>query len=202
MRLLPKSIHRCRRYPTKFNSGRDISGDKIRYQNRVRVPDDFVGDKTKPFFSRISPDGKIALVLDGGGLGCKGTLDGVLAIDLTLEEPAITAMVPQVGDGLETLAFHPSGRMAVVGCLGPDDAHLAVIDLTGKTPRLLYQLPFESLPEGIEFSPDGSMMFVVATRPNHIAVFDVEGFVLKRSPFVLRTGHGPSSLAVGPTFRK
>ena len=25
MRLLPKSIHRCRRYPTKFNSGRDIS---------------------------------------------------------------------------------------------------------------------------------------------------------------------------------
>ena len=25
MRLLPESIHRCRRYPTKFNSGRDIS---------------------------------------------------------------------------------------------------------------------------------------------------------------------------------
>ncbi len=31
MRLLPKSIHRCRRYPTKFNSGRDIppSGQTI-----------------------------------------------------------------------------------------------------------------------------------------------------------------------------
>ncbi len=27
MRLLPKSIHRCRRYPTKFNSGRDIPVD-------------------------------------------------------------------------------------------------------------------------------------------------------------------------------
>ena len=26
MSLLPKSIHRCRRYPTKFNSGRDIPG--------------------------------------------------------------------------------------------------------------------------------------------------------------------------------
>ena len=24
MSLLPKSINRCRRYPTKFNSGRDI----------------------------------------------------------------------------------------------------------------------------------------------------------------------------------
>ncbi len=27
MSLLPKSIHRCRRYPTKFNSGRDIPGE-------------------------------------------------------------------------------------------------------------------------------------------------------------------------------
>ena len=29
MRLLPKSIHRCRRYPTKFNSGRDISANNV-----------------------------------------------------------------------------------------------------------------------------------------------------------------------------
>ena len=28
MRLLPKSIHWCRRYPTKFNSGRDIPVDR------------------------------------------------------------------------------------------------------------------------------------------------------------------------------
>ncbi len=29
MRLLPKSIHRCRRYPTKFNSSRDIPGNQL-----------------------------------------------------------------------------------------------------------------------------------------------------------------------------
>ena len=29
MSLLPKSIHRCRRYPTKFNSGRDIPSNVI-----------------------------------------------------------------------------------------------------------------------------------------------------------------------------
>ena len=29
MSLLPKSIHRCRRYPTKFNSGRDIPERKL-----------------------------------------------------------------------------------------------------------------------------------------------------------------------------
>ena len=33
MRLLPKSIHRCRRYPTKFNSGRDISLGRGYYEN-------------------------------------------------------------------------------------------------------------------------------------------------------------------------
>ena len=32
MRLLPKSIHRCRRYPTKFNSGRDIP---LRHQDII-----------------------------------------------------------------------------------------------------------------------------------------------------------------------
>ena len=31
MSLLPKSIHRCRRYPTKFNSGRDIPGDPVNF---------------------------------------------------------------------------------------------------------------------------------------------------------------------------
>ena len=28
MRLLPRSIHRCHRYPTKFNSGRDFPFDE------------------------------------------------------------------------------------------------------------------------------------------------------------------------------
>ena len=39
MRLLPKSIHRCRRYPTKFNSGRDIPivGGRGRFRS-LRVP--------------------------------------------------------------------------------------------------------------------------------------------------------------------
>ena len=39
MRLLPKSIHRCRRYPTKFNSGRDIPDeDRDRDSDVQRVP--------------------------------------------------------------------------------------------------------------------------------------------------------------------
>ena len=35
MSLLPKSIHRCRCYPTKFNSGRDIPWRKHPWTNSV-----------------------------------------------------------------------------------------------------------------------------------------------------------------------
>ena len=34
---LPKSIHRCRRYPTKFNSGRDIPKDLLARPRPVTV---------------------------------------------------------------------------------------------------------------------------------------------------------------------
>ena len=37
MRLLPKSIHRCRRYPTKFNSGRDIPTEKGRWASKHKA---------------------------------------------------------------------------------------------------------------------------------------------------------------------
>jgi hypothetical protein len=95
--------------------------------------------------------------------------------------------------------------MAVIACLedvpwlaGSNYSHLAVIDLTSKPARLLYDVNVESFPEGIEFTPDGSQLFVQLTSANHIAVFDIEGFMLKRSPFVIRVGHGPSSMALGP----
>lgn len=81
-------------------------------------------------------------------------------------------------------------------------SHLAVIDLTSKPPRLLYHIHVEGVPEGIEFTPDGSRLFVQLTSANHIAVFDVDGFTLKRSPFVIRTGHGPASMALGSRFIK
>ena len=38
MSLLPKSIHRCRRYPTKFNSGRDIPELRNRIVKRRFCP--------------------------------------------------------------------------------------------------------------------------------------------------------------------
>ena len=106
----------------------------------------------------------------------------------------------QVCDGLESLAIHPSGRFAVIACLndlGPVvTSHLAVVDLTGGRAAVLYHTPIERIPEGIEFTPDGTKLFVGATLANHIVVYQVEGTRLVRSPYVLITGYGPSALTL------
>ncbi len=57
MRLLPKSIHRCRRYPTKFNSGRDIPGvepaEDLRFGMSVFLMIETPPHGVKPF--RLEP---------------------------------------------------------------------------------------------------------------------------------------------------
>ncbi|NLY02086.1 MAG: hypothetical protein GXY83_38880 [Rhodopirellula sp.] len=177
-----------------------LSGDRINHLHRINAVDD-AAPIERLFSPRISPDGKRAIVLQDWGIGGKGTRDDVLIADLEREVPAITERVRQVADGLEGLAFHPSGRFAVISCLekGADvvtTSHLAVIDLATRPARLVSHIPIEPIPEGIEFTPDGSKLFVGTTLANHIVVFDVDGFMLGRSPFVLPTGHAPSALAL------
>jgi DNA-binding beta-propeller fold protein YncE len=185
-----------------------LSSGKIAYLQAIGIEAGLSSKFSGAFSPRFSPDGKRVLILNGSGLGGKGNLDDVLSVDMTAEPPQVTEVIPQVGDGLESLAFHPSGKFAVISCLEeftPGNAltsysHLAVIDLTTKPARLLYHLPVEAIPEGIEFTPDGSKLFVGLTDAHRIAVFDVEGFLLKRSPFVLRVGHGPAVMALGPRY--
>ena len=155
-----------------------------------------------PFSPRFTPDGKYVLSPNGKGLGSKGTLDDVLLVDMTITPPTVTNVIPQVADGMESVAVHPQGKLAVVACLDAHRGycHLAVIDLVASPARLLYHLDIEPIPEGMEFSPDGSKLFVGATTANRIVVFEVDGYMLKRSPFVIRVGHGPSSMAIGPRF--
>jgi hypothetical protein len=161
-----------------------LKGNAITHLQRVEAAEG-LGPLEQLFSPRISPDGKKAIVLHDLGEGGKGTLDDVLIVDLDRDVAAVTERIPQVADGLESLAFHPSGRFAVVCCLeGGLDAttvsHLAVIDLTSHPARLLSYTPIELIPEGIEFTADGSRLFVGSTAAQHLAVFDVEGSTLKR----------------------
>ncbi len=157
--------------------------------------DEFVIDG--PFSPRISPDVSRALVLNSLGAS-DGVLDDVLVVDLA--DNSVSHAIPAVCDGLESLAIHPSGELAAIACLdnfGPTTtSHLAVIKLKEDSSQLLYHLPVEWVPEGIEFSSDGTKLFVGSTAANHIAVFDVEGTGLVRSPYVLPTGYGHSLLGI------
>lgn len=163
-----------------------------------------------PFSFRFTPDGRRLVIPNGSGTPSKGKLDAVFIADVALNPPTVTEVIPQVADGIESVAIHPTGRFAVLSCLEDSprfavhqaNSHLAVIDLAAQPARLLCHLPVESLPEGIEFSPDGTQLFVQLTYAHRIAVFDVDGLLLKRSPFVIRVGHGPSSMAIGPRFGK
>jgi DNA-binding beta-propeller fold protein YncE len=151
-----------------------------------------------PFSPRISLDGKRALVLNSGGMS-DGELDDVLVLDLT-GDVEISHSIRQVGDGLESLAIHPSGEFAIVTCLDfhgqTATSHLAIVNLKGDDAQLLHHIPIELIPEGIEFTPDGTKLFVGLTKANHIAVYDVRGVNLYRSPYVLLTGYGHSALAL------
>jgi len=169
-----------------------ITRNSIEYRSQVAVPDN--GPRPdQPFTVRISPNGNLAIVLNGNGLPDTGALDEAVFVDMTAEPPRIRGSLEAIADGLEGLAIHPDGHMAVIGCLND---HLAVLDLTTETPRLLYYLDRVGFPEGLEFSPDGSRLFVGVTGRNHIAVYDVDGFELSENRRVLRTGHSPTSLAV------
>jgi len=185
-----------------------LSRGKITYLHEIGIQAGLPAQFSGAFSPRFSPDGKRVLILNGSGWGGKGSLDDVLSVDMNADPPRVTEVIPQVGDGLESLAFHPSGQFAVISCLEnialvnalTSYSHLAVLDLTTTPARLLYHLPVESVPEGIEFTPDGAKLFVGLTDANRVAVFDVEGFRLKRSPFVIRVGHGPAALALGPRY--
>jgi len=175
-----------------------LEGNTVRHALQIGI-DPSVGEIDQPFAPRFSPDGSRALVLNGLGLAAKPPLDAVLSIDMTLETPKVTEAIPNVAQGLESAAFHPSGDFAVITCIdGPLVGHLAVVDLTVTPMRLLYYVPMAFVPQGIEFSPDGKMLFVQANMAHHIDVYTVKGMKLVRSPYVLHTGEGPASMALSP----
>ena len=179
----------------------------------VGVRDGLPAFDREAWMLRFSADGTRVLVPNGAGYGTKGMLDDVLSVDMTLDPPMVTEVIPQVCDGIESLAYHPSDQFAVLSCLeeipggslGVPNApvaysRLVVIDLTTSPARRLYDVDVHGVPEGIEFTPDGTQLFVQLTAAHQLTVFDVEGFLLKKHPFSIRVGHGPALMAVGRRY--
>lgn len=154
------------------------------------------------YILRVSLDGRMALVCQRS-MGGAGTLCDVPVVDLTKNPPVINSVIKQVGDGVESFAFHPNGKMAVVTCLTKFNNSIAVLDIQSSPSRVLYYLDTGGCAQGIEFTPDGDKLFVGSTFTNRIEVFDVVGdFALRKDPRFLKTGHGHCSLTIGKTCQK
>ena len=125
----------------------------------------------------------------------------MLIADLTLDPPAITRAIKQVGDGLENFAFHPNGKMVVAACLENTKNSLAVLDIASSPPRLLYHLDAAGSSQGSEFSPDGDKLFVGSADHGRIEVYDFVGeFELRKNQKFIKIGYGHNSLTIGPRY--
>ena len=179
----------------------DIVGDKVIYKHELEIDSSVNSDyQVMGGILRISPDGKKALI-------SQRTYDNgidfadILIADLTLKKPKITGVIKQVGDGIESFAFHPNGKMAVATCLEKRKNSLAVLDISSENLRVLYYLDAAGGSQGIEFSPEGDKLFLGSPAHGRIEVYDVRGdFELTKNQKFIKIGYGHNSLSLGPRY--
>jgi len=180
----------------------DIVDNKVIYKHEIEI--DSSVDTNYQIMGgilRISPDGKKALI-------SQRTYDNgidfadIFIVDLTLKKPKITDVIKQVGDGIESFAFHPNGKMAVATCLEKRKNSLAVLDVSSDNPRVLYYLDAAGGSQGIEFSPEGDKLFLGSPAHGRIEVYDViDDFVLSKNQKFIKIGYGHNSLSIGPRYK-
>ena len=180
-----------------------FSPQQVRHLSKVEVQE---GTDTQllpdSYILRISLDGKKAFVCQNSS-GDAGVLCDIPIVDLTKDPPVINSVIKQVADTVESFAFHPNGKMAVVTCASWTYGSIAVLDIQPNPPRLLYYLDTGGIAQGIEFTPDGDKLFVGSPVTSRIDVFDVVGdFDLRKSQMFLKTGNGHCSLTLGRTWGK
>ena len=182
-----------------------LTPEKVRHLSDVKVHRGTnTGLLPDSYILRISLDGKKAWVCQDSS-GAAGVFCDVPIVDLTKNPPIINSVIKQVADSVESFAFHPNGKMAVVTCHSTPNTNcsIAVLDMQPNPPQLLYYLDTGGIAQGIEFTPDGDKLFVGSPVSNRIDVFDVVGnFDLRKNQKFLKTGNGHCSLTLGSTWSK
>lgn len=179
-----------------------ISGDKVKYLHDLEIENGLNTEyKLEGGILRITPDGKRAFICQRTVYSGLDFAD-ILIADLTLKTPKITGVIKQVGDGLESFAFHPNGKMAVATCLEKTKNSLAVLDISDKTPKVLYYLDAAGGSQGVEFTPEGDKLFLGSPAHGRIEVYDVVGdFELVKNQKFLKIGYGHNSLTIGKKYQ-
>ena len=92
--------------------------------------------------------------------------------------------------------------MAVATCLEKTKNSLAVLDISDKTPKVLYYLDAAGGSQGVEFTPEGDKLFLGSPAHGRIEVYDVVGdFELVKNQKFLKIGYGHNSLTIGKKYQ-
>jgi len=179
-----------------------LENNQVKHLCEVKINDDVDTEfMDRTYILRISLDGKFALVCQDSSVSSP-ELSDIPVVDLTLDKPAVTSVIKQVGPGIESFAFHPNGKMAVATCLGVYKNSIAVLDVASKPAKLLYHLDAGGIGQGIEFTPEGDKLFVGSTTASRIEVYDVVGeYELRKNKRFIKIGYGHCSLTMGPRYQ-
>jgi DNA-binding beta-propeller fold protein YncE len=169
---------------TKFTSNKvcmlEVDGMNVTYTGRD-LP---VG--INPYNADISPDGKLAIVVNTGARGrSDGNIDTVTVIDMEAVPPRVIDHVV-VGDAPEGIAISPTGEIAVTGNLNGSDAppdapfykpngSITVLSIKGKKVAKLQEFTLGPITEALAFSPDGKWLFVGNLNSQEVSVLKVDG---------------------------
>lgn len=124
-----------------------------------------------PFNLVVSPDGRLALVVDmGSPTASDGHADSISVVDLSSTPPRVVDRV-MVEDGPEGIAISPDGRHAAVaivqGSNNPSSAwfhhprgQIVLLRIEGLRVTRAGAIEVGALPEGVAFSPDSRFLYV------------------------------------------
>ena len=162
-----------------------VSGKTLTAAGKVDLGD----PKSGPCSVAFSPDGKMALVTRDGDHKIS-----VLSVDGTKVED--TKRVMTGGFRPYAIQISPKGDIAIVGNQGANTGDIMpinVIDLKGKTPRIVNTVDVGQYVEGLAFSDDGNFVAVISQNgsslpPSHpfynahglLVVFSVNGTTLTK----------------------
>jgi DNA-binding beta-propeller fold protein YncE len=139
-----------------------------------------------PYNVAIAPSGKLALTVDNGNNGgSDGNVDTASVIDLEANPIRVIDHVT-VGDSPEGLAISPKGNIAVTvearGSNQPKSSWfyhpggaVSVLRIDGKKVTRVGEVTVGGLPEGVNFSADGSHIYVGNFIDSDLSVLRVMG---------------------------
>lgn len=157
-----------------------------------------------PYNVAITPNGKLAIAGNNGGMGSSdGQIDTAAIIDMEANPPRVIDQVV-VGDGPEGLAMSPTGRYAVEVILnGSNQGHdkffyhphsyVSLLKIDGKKVRKVSEAQVGGLAEGVAFSPDGKYLYVGNFLDGDATILRLEGDRLVKVGALKLPGH-PASM--------